>query len=53
MLDYHGRIICKECGSYMKAVDIAYGEALFQCQGCNETTVVLTTFKPREEPKAA
>lgn len=55
MLDPYGRVICKECGSYMKAVDVAYGEALFQCQGCSETIIVLTAFRPRQKaaPKAA
>jgi hypothetical protein len=42
MFDRLGRVMCQECSSVMRSIDVAAGEALFQCcnEQCNHTRVV-------------
>jgi hypothetical protein len=40
MFDRLGRVICQECSSVMRSVDVAADRALFECSQCNHTRVI-------------
>ena len=40
MFDRLGRVMCQECSSVMRSIDVAANRALFQCSKCNHMRVI-------------